>query len=450
MNGISGPIHRPGDAGYDTHRAGYNRVIEHKPALVVEAADADDVAAAVRLAAAEERPVAVQATGHGPAVPADDAVLVHTGRMAGVRVDPTARTARVAAGARWRDVLAVAVPHGLAPLNGSSPVVGVVGYTTGGGVGMLGRRYGFAADHVRAIDLVTADGRLRRLTATEEPDLFWAVRGGKGNFGVVTALEIDLFPVTRLYGGGLYFGAEAVPDALRAYAEWTRTVPDEMTSSVLMVLVPDIEAAPAPLRGRYVMHLRIAWCGAPEEGERLVAPLRAAAPALMDTLGVLPYERVGSIHHEPTDPAASYGRNVTLRALEPDTVAALLAAAGPDAGAPYAIELRHLGGAYGRPPAVPNAVGGRDAAFSLSSMSFADGADLAALRAAHEGLHERLRPWLAPGLVNFLGVHDATGPTVRAAFGPERYERLVDVKTEYDPANLFRINHNIPPRNAPR
>ncbi|MEV1143172.1 FAD-binding oxidoreductase, partial [Micromonospora sp. NPDC049799] len=327
MNGFSGAVHRPGDAGYDTHRSGYNRVIEHKPARVIEAVDADDVAAAVRLAAAEERPVAVQATGHGPAVPADDALLVHTGRMTGVRVDPTARTARLAAGVRWRDVLAVTVPHGLAPLNGSSPVVGAVGYTTGGGIGMLGRRHGFAADHVRAVDLVTADGRLRHLTAAHEPDLFWAVRGGKGNFGVVTAIEIDLFPVTQLYGGGLYFGAEAAPDALHAYAEWTRTVPDEMTSSVLMVMVPDIEAAPAPLRGRYVMHLRIAWCGAPEQGERLVAPLRAAASPLMDTLGVLPYERVGSIHHEPTDPAASYGRNVTLRALAPDTVAALLAAA---------------------------------------------------------------------------------------------------------------------------
>ncbi len=448
MNGISGPIHRPGDAGYDTYRSGYNQIIEHKPALVVEAADADDVAAAVRLAAAEERPVAVQATGHGPAVPADDAVLIHTGRMTGVRVDPTARTARLAAGVQWRDVLAVTVPHGLAPLNGSSPVVGAVGYITGGGVGMLGRRYGFAADHVRAVDLVTADGRLRRLTETQEPDLFWAVRGGKDNFGVVTAIEIDLFPVTQLYGGGLYYGAEAVPDALRAYAEWTRTVPDEMTSSVRMVQMPDIEAAPAPLRGRYVMHLRIAWCGVPEEGELLVEPLRAVAPRLMDTLGVLPYERVGSIHHEPTEPAATYCRNITLSALEPDTVAALLAVAGPEAGAPYAVELRHLGGAYARPPKVPNAVGGRDAGFNLFSMSPAGGADLDTLRTAHESLHERLRPWGGGGLINFLGVHEATEATVRNAFDPATYDRLVAVKTEHDPANLFRINHTIPPRRS--
>ncbi|MFJ8577843.1 FAD-binding protein [Micromonospora sp. NPDC093277] len=448
MNGITGRIHRPGDAGYDSRRSGYNRVIEHRPALIVEAVDGDDVAAAVRLAVAEGRPVAVQATGHGPAVSADGALLIHTGRMTGVQTDLANRTARIEAGVRWRDVLAVTAPHGLAPLNGSSPVVGAIGYTIGGGIGMLGRRYGFAADHVRAVELVTADGQVRRLTADREPELFWAVRGGKGNFGVVTSLEVDLFPVAQLYGGGLYYGAEAVPDALAAYARWAGTVPDEMTSSVLMVQVPDIEAAPAPLRGQYVMHLRIAYCGAPEEGERLVEPLRKVASPLMDTLGVLPYERVGSIHHEPTDPAASYGRNIALRELEP-AVEALLAAAGPDANAPYAVELRHLGGAYARPPVVPNAVGGRDAGFSLSSMSLASGTDLETLRAAHDGLHERLRPWRTGGaLLNFLGVHDATEATVRAAFDPAVHERLAGVKAVYDPGNLFRINHNILPSGA--
>ncbi|MET7669462.1 FAD-binding oxidoreductase [Micromonospora luteifusca] len=449
MNVISGAVHRPGTAGYDARRSGYNLVIEHRPAVVVEAVEVDDVTAAVRAAADAGLPVAVQATGHGPSLPADGALLIDTAGMSGVQVDPGAATAWVAAGVRWQQVIAAAAPYGLAPLNGSSPVVGAVGYTMGGGIGMLGRRFGFAADHVRAVDLVTADGRPRRVTADREPELFWAVRGGKCNFGVVTAMEIDLVPVAQLYGGGLYFGADAVPDALRAYAEWTRSVPDEMTSSVLMVDVPDIEAAPEPLRGRYVMHLRIAYCGSPEEGERWVAPLRDAAPRLMDTVAVLPYERVGSIHHEPTAPGASYNRNVALGALDAGAVEALLAAAGPRAGAPFAVELRHLGGAYARPPAVPNAVGGRDAAFSLSSMSLAAGADLDALRAAHDGLHERMRPWrTAGGLLNFLGVQDATVGTVRAAFDAADYDRLIAVKATYDPDNLFRVNHNIPPRRS--
>ncbi|GLW05349.1 oxidoreductase [Microtetraspora sp. NBRC 13810] len=447
MNDFTGPVLRPGDDGYDAERAGFNHAVEHRPAIAVGATGAGDVQAAVALAASQGRPVAVLATGHQPALPSAGAVLINTRRMAGVLVDPVAATARVEAGARWQRVLEAATPYGLAPLNGSSPHVGAVGYTLGGGAGLLGRRYGFAADHVRGFEVVTADGRLRHVSADAEPDLFWALRGGKGNFGVVVAMEIGLFPVARLYGGGLYFPGEAASDVLHAYAGWTAAVPDEMASSVMLLHYPDDPAVPEPLRGRFVTHVRIAHSGPVEEGERLTRPLRDIGPRLLDTAGEMPYARVGSIHHEPTDPVAAYDRVTMLAGLDAAVVDTLLSLAGPQAGTALAVELRHFGGAYARPPAVPNAVGGRDAAFSLFSGSLLDPARLAEARQAHDTVHGKMRPWSTGGtFANFLGVDDTTPGHVRTAYPPAVFARLTDVKTRFDPANLFRINHNIPPR----
>lgn len=238
-------------------RLGLNRAVESHPAHVVEAADEQDMTAAVGLAAGERRAVGVLATGHGPSLAADGAVLVNTRRMRGVHVDAQRATAWIEAGARWRDVLALTTPHGLAPLNGASPDVGAIGYLTGGGAGPLGRRFGFAADHVRRLRLVTADGRLRDVTADTDPDLFWAVRGGKDNFGLVVGMEVDLFPVARLYGGGLYFPGEATAEVLHAYASWVRQAPDAMASSVLLARDTDLPDAPEPVRGRFVTHVRI-------------------------------------------------------------------------------------------------------------------------------------------------------------------------------------------------
>jgi len=195
---VRGQVLLPGEQGYDAEWAGWNQIIEHHPKMIVVATGPEDVAAAVRYAASADLPVAVQATGHGPSVPTDGAVLINTRRMTELEVDPVAGTARIGAGVKGGTVLREAAPHGLAPLVGSTPDIGIVGYLTSGGLPMLGRRYGFAADHVRALELATADGRLRRATAEEHPELFWAVRGGKGNFGVVTAVETDLMPVDRL------------------------------------------------------------------------------------------------------------------------------------------------------------------------------------------------------------------------------------------------------------
>ncbi|MFJ1707089.1 FAD-binding oxidoreductase [Kitasatospora sp. NPDC088346] len=446
MIGISGPVFRPGDEGYDAERRGYNLALDHRPALVVGALDAADVSAAVRYAAGAGLGVAVQATGHGVSVPTDGQLVISTARMDGVRVDPVARTAQVGAGARWHQVIAAAAPYGLAPLSGSNPDVGAVGYTLGGGIGLLGRRYGYAADHVRRFELVTADGRLLEVTAQSEPELFWALRGGKDNFGVVVSMEIDLVPVERLFGGGLYFPGESAAEVLHGWAAWTATVPEEMSSSIQLIRYPDLPVLPEPLRGRFVAHVRIAWCGEPAEAERLVAPLRALGPALLDSLRELPYAECGSIHHEPPMPVAAYDRNTALRELDAAAVDTLLALAGPDAGAPVILEIRHHGGAYARTPRVPNAAGGRDAGYMLFSTYLVEPGTLAEVRRVHGLLHDELAPWGTGGsFVNFLGIDDTGADRVRACYDPADYRRLAALKAERDPGNLFRVNYNIPP-----
>jgi len=446
VTAFTGPVFRPGDEGYDQERAGFNLTVDHHPELVVGATGPDDVIAAVEHATARGLAVAVLTTGHGPAVPADGQVLINTRRMDEVLVDPAARTARVGGGVRWDKVLPRTSPHGLAPLNGSSPNVGVVGYTLGGGVGPLGRSYGFAADRVRSVDIVTADGQLRQVTAESAPELFWAVRGGKGNFGVVVGLEFELVPVARLYGGGLFFPAESAAAVLHTYREWAAGMPERMSSSVLLIELPPLPQIPEPIRGRYIANVRIAYTGTAEEGERLVQPLRDAAPAIVDTLRELPYAEVGTIYNDPTEPAAAYDSNSSLGTLDAGAVDAILSQVGPEAGSPLIVELRQLGGAYRRPPAVPSAVGGRDAEYALFAAGLLQPGQEAALRGAHDALHEALRPWGTGGSTyNFCGVRDADPERVKLAFTAADYARLAKAKTTYDPDNVFRVNHNIPP-----
>lgn len=443
---FSGPVFRPGDDAYDAERSGFNLTVDHHPELIVGATGPDDVVAAVNYASARGLAVGVLTTGHGPSVPADGQVLINTRRMNSVQVDPAARTAFVGGGARWREVLPQTVPHGLAPLNGNSPDVGVVGYTLGGGIGPLGRVYGFAADQVLRVDLVTADGSLRQVTADSDPELFWAVRGGKGNFGVVTGLEFGLVPVSRLYGGGLFYPASATADVLRVYSEWVQTVPDEMTSSLLLINFPPLPQIPEIFRGQYVASVRLAYTGTAEDGERLAKPLRELGPQLLDTLGELPYSEVGTIYNDPTDPAPAYDSNLALHSFDAGAVEALLAQAGPSSGSPLIVELRHLGGAFARQPVTLNAVGNRDAAFVLFAVGLLQPGQEEAVRAAHDRLHETMQPWSTGGTIyNLSGIRDAGPDRVRRAFDDAAYARLARAKATYDPDNLFRLNHNIPP-----
>jgi FAD binding domain/Berberine and berberine like len=446
---VAGSVLLPGAAGYDDERAVFNLNHELAPALIVVAENAADVQAAVSFAAARGRPVVVKTTGHQMVDPAHDAVVIATRRMNDVVIDAAGRTARVGAGALWSDVITAAAKDGLAPLNGSNPTVGVSGYTLGGGLSpTLGRSHGYAADHVRSLDVVTADGRLRRVDATSEPELFWALRGGKGNFGVVTALEFDVFPVARIYGGALCFPGERMADVLRAWTAWLPNTPESMISSFAALRLPPLPELPEPLRGIFSVTLRFAYNGAAADGERIIAPLRAIAPTIMDTVRDMPYSEVASIHDEPTEPLPYYERGIMLREFPESAQDRLIELVGPESDTTMWIaELRALGGAWDREPAVPNAVATRGLPYSLLGVEVGPPAEQARLKKSVAALLDGMAPWQGDRrLVNNLAPEEAGDAA--AIYGPERYARLAAVKKTYDPTNMFRINHNVEPLNA--
>jgi len=391
-------VYFPGQDGFDQERGGFQTAFRHEPSMIVAATTADDVLAAVRTGL----PVVAQATGHGTTATAAGGVLVNTSRMTGVRVDPATRTAHVEAGARGEHVVDAAAPHGLAPLTGSAPHVGVVGYTLGGGIGLLAREFGYAADHVLSIDLVTPGGEFRHVTADSDPDLFWALRGGRDGFGVVTAMEIGLVAVPRVYGGGLMFDVEHAGAVLGAYREWTATLPETVTTSVGMIV-------------GQVVHVRIA---ATEDVDHLLAPLRELGPRT-DQVGWLPFTEAGSIYRDPDTAHGYYGDNVLLSDLPARALDTVRELAGS-----YILDLRHLGGALSRPPEVPNAVPYRSARFILRVLSPVEGADLAQVRAGHQRIFDVVAPWTIGRALNFVyGPHEG-GPEVHDAATARRLAEI--------------------------
>ena len=445
QNYLSLPILVAGDPDLDEETAAFNLAVRHRPALVVRARCANEVAAAVRFGIATGQPVAVQATGHGATRPVEGGILVTTHRMQELSVDPVTRTARIGAGVKWARVIEAAVPYGLAPMSGSSSDVGAVGYTLGGGLGPLGRRYGFAADHVRSIEIVTGDGRMRTVTADDDPELFWALRGGKGNFGIVTAIEVDLMPVSQLYAGGIFYAGDHAAAVLHRWRTWVDTLPEETTSSIALLRAPDAPDVPEPMRGKLTVHLRVSHSGDVADGPALVAPMRDAAPVLMDTVRPMSFAETDSIHQDPDHPMPAWETGMQLGSLPEAAIDGLVATAGPAADVPLIlVELRHLGGALARPAAVPNAVAGRDAAFSVLVLGPAVPGLEEAVPAAAGAVKRVLAPYDAgTRLVNFLG--DTAGPEeVAAAWSPDAAARLIALKHRYDPHALFTSGHALP------
>jgi FAD/FMN-containing dehydrogenase len=443
---VEGAVRLPGDAGYDDERAGFNLNHELVPAVIVVAESAADVQAAIAFAAGQHRPVLVKTTGHQMVGPAHGAVVIATHRMNDVAIDAVGRTARVGAGAVWSEVVAEAAKAGLAPLNGSNPTVGVSGYTLGGGLSpTLGRSHGYAADHVRSLEVVTADGELRHVDAQSEPELFWAMRGVKGNFGVVTALEFDVFPVSRLYGGAIYFPGERMADVLRAWTAWHPGTPETMTSSFAVLRLPPRPGLPEPLRGAFLVAVRVAYNGTAADGERMVAPLRAVAPAVLDTVRDMPYTEVASIHNEPAQPVPYYERGIMLREFPAEAQDKLVELVGPDSDTTLLMaELRALGGAWDREPTVPNAVATRGLRYSLLGVEEGPVSQEQQLKKSVAVLLDGMGPWQGDRrLVNNLAPEEATDAA--SVYGPERYERLAAIKKTYDPANVFRINPSVVP-----
>jgi FAD binding domain-containing protein len=297
---VTGDVFILGEAGYDQARQAWNLATDERPAVVVMAESAADVMQAVRFARTHGMRIAPQGTGHGaePLEPLQGAMLLRTARMRSVRIDPAARTARADAGAVWQDVTVPAGEHGLAALAGTSPNVGVTGYTLGGGIGWLARRYGLAANSVTAAEIVTPGGRLVRTDAGHEPDLFWAVRGGGGSVGVVTALEMRLYPVRELYAGALFFPIGRAGQVLRAWRTWTGTVPDEVTSVGRILRLPPLPEVPEPLRGRAFALVEAAFMGDAGTGSELLGSLRRLGPEL-DTFAMIPAPALQQLHMDP-------------------------------------------------------------------------------------------------------------------------------------------------------
>jgi hypothetical protein len=306
----------------------------------------------------------------------------------------------------------------------------------------MGGRYGYAADHVRSLDLVTADGHLRHVDAQSYPDLFWALRGGGGSFGLVTEMEFDLFPVSRLYGGSLYLDATDTPQALDDWRRWAEGTPEELTSGVSALVYPDMEGVPEPMRGRLVVQISLAWSGPPEKGPALAAPLYSLAPVLGDTLRELPYAESGAVFEDHDDPAGFRGEGVLVDALSPEALAELQRLAGADRPFMSVVWLRHLGGALARAPEVPDAVGHRDAAYALSVLTFTDpDTDRArTLRAEAAALFaDRTR-----GRSANLSFGAVTEDEVRAMFAPGDLRRLAQIRDRVDPHRRIHTNRPFP------
>jgi len=441
---VTGDVFAPGDHGYDDARRAWNLTTDERPAVVVMAESAADVVQAVRFARSRGMRIAPQGTGHGsePLEPLTGAMLLRTVRMRSVRIDPAARTARAEAGAVWQDVTVPAAEHGLAALAGSSPDVGVTGYTLGGGLGWLARRYGLAANSVTAAELVIPGGDLVRADADHEPDLFWAVRGG-GGVGVVTALEMRLYPVREMYAGDLFFPIQRTAEVLHAWREWTDTVPDEITSIGHLLRLPPLPEIPEPLRGRAFVMVEAAYLGDADTGAELTRPLRRLGPEL-DTFAMIPAPALGQLNMDPPQPTPGPGDGAFLADFPAAAIDALVAVAGPDADTQLSsVEVRHLGGALARPAPGGGAQPSIDANHVLFAGGLAPTPDLAgAVRAQAQAVKDALAPWHAG--YDYYNFEQTPAPAA-AVLPPASNRRLQEIKAAYDPDQMIISAHPVWP-----
>ena len=425
----------PADAASAAQPTSFSSLVVQTPRFIAPVCNAADVAAALRAAAARQLPVYLQATGHGCA-PVDGGLLISTRAMTGVSIDPAARTATVQAGAVWSQVIEAAAEHGLAPRSGSSPDVGVIGYTLGGGVPITARTFGFASDAVLSVDVVLADGSQLTIDAEHEPELFWGLRGGRGPFCVVTAMTFGLDPLPSIYGGALYFAGEHAPQLLTAYRDWVTGLPGSLSTSIALYRLPPLPQVPEPLRGVLSVAVRIVHVGDPAEADALIAPLLEVAPLLLGGTKVMAYAASAPIYNDPPGPLPALGIGSLLRELTDADITALLAVAGPGHDIPFPkIEIRHLGGALGHAPAGIDAVSGRHGAFVAHFVGVVTPQTAQLVPALNAAIVAAFEPAAAGGQQVNFAAHDVAGVDV---WGTQVFSRLVAIKAGYDPTNLLR------------
>jgi FAD/FMN-containing dehydrogenase len=439
-----GAVLLPGDDGYDPARRVWNLAVHQRPAAVAYPADADEVAALVRCARAAGLRIAVQATGHHAGTVGgslEDAILLRTSALRGVQVDPVRRIARAGAGALWQDVVAATREHGLTALHGSAPDVGVAGYTLGGGMGWRARRHGLQCNQLVAAELVTAKGEIVRTDAEHDPELFWALRGGGGSFGVVTALELALLPLETVYAGMLAWDASHAARVLARWSEWAAGAPEDVTTSARLVRLPWLSRLPETLRGRQLVNDRRRDPRRRRpRGRAAAAPARSGAragllrPSRCSTL----LRRLGDIDRA----APVMSDHVVLDRLDGDVISTLVAAAEP--GSPFplrSIELRQLGGALARREPGAGALGGIDGAAVLYAAGTAENApQRAAVAGQLARIKDAMSPWSGGAVLNFA--EGAADPST--AFAPAAFRRLRAVRSRVDPDGVFAAGHAIP------
>jgi FAD/FMN-containing dehydrogenase len=431
------------DTNWNIERSAFNILADQQPAGIAVPRSADDVTAVVRSAAADGKRVAAQSTGHNalPLGSLANTVLLRTAGLGGVEIDADAGNARVGAGPLWGDVVPRASELGLAALHGSAPNVGIAGYTLGGGVSFYARKHGLACNRVTAIELVTAGGDQIRVDAKTEPDLFWAVRGGGGSFGVVTAFEFDLLPLREIFAGALLFPPEQASEVLQGWREWTAGMPEEMTSVGRLMNFPPVPEVPDPLRGKSFAVLEAVYCGDPADGEELVAPLRELGNAVIDTVAIQPPAGIEDLHMDPPTPVPYTSETLLTHELPAEAIDSLVEAVGPGSGSQLAsVELRHGGGALSRAPQEAGALATLPGSFLAFAVGFVPVPEAMAPNRAWLGAFKAaLEPYDAGRYFNFV----EESFDITQIFAPEVLERLREVKQRYDPENLFHSNHPV-------
>ena len=439
---IRGRIAVGEDPDWGDARQAWNLAADQRPFAVAFVEGSEDVSTVVGFARDNGLRVAAQGTGHGAVAlgPLDDAILVKTERMRGIEIEDG--RARVEAGVWAADLGEAAAKSGFSFLPGTSPNVGVTGYTLGGGLSWLGRKYGWACNRVTAIELVTADGEPRTVDAAADPDLFWALRGGGGGYAVVTALHVELVPVAEVYAGALLFPPELAADGVRAYRDWTADAPEEVGSMVRMLNLPPIPEIPEPLRGNKWLAISASCIGSREEGEQAIAPLREIGDRVLDSFEQIPADGLTRIAMDPEPPVPSLGHHRLLAELPDDAISAFVDVAGPESGAPLLLaELRHLGGALRRPAENAGALEKLDEEFVMMGVGMLmDPALREPIDGALDKLANAMDPWAAPrGYFNY-----AERPCdVDGLLPADTCKRLAQVKRSWDPDDRILANHSV-------
>ena len=437
---IRGDVVVPDDGGWDAARAAWNLAVDQRPVAVVLPEVVDDVVATVRLADEHGLAIAFNAGGHnaGPIAWDDPTILLKTERMRGIEVDPATNRARVEAGVLAKPLALAAGEHRLAFLSGTSADVGVAGYALGGGLSWLGRRHGLACNSIAAADVVLADGRLVHADRDSEPELFWALRGGGGNFGAVTALEFELVPLTELYAGALFWPIERAGEVLSTWRRWIDSVPDTCESLGRMLQLPDAPFLPDHLRGRSFALVEAAYIGSEADGVELFRPLRALEPEL-DTFTMMPPSDLSLVNMDPEEPLPYDGDGILLDAVSEEVIERLVDAF---VGSPLLhVEIRHLGGALAKSSPDHGVLDAIEQPFVLFTFGLApDAGVLAAVQDNAQRVLAAVAPWdSGRRYLNFA----ETRVDPRTIYPTATFDRLLSVKARYDPTGMFRANHPL-------